>query len=82
MYVYVCICICVCVVFVCCTLCYRLSNPETRNPAYKGQDALAVYDPDAAIVVGQVQKSAAFDATELPGKQQAGVGEARGRRIR
>jgi hypothetical protein len=30
---------------------------------------LVVYDPDAAIVVSQVQKSAAFDATELPGKQ-------------
>jgi hypothetical protein len=30
---------------------------------------VVVYDPDAAIVVRQVQKSAAFNATELPGKQ-------------
>jgi hypothetical protein len=62
----------------------RLSNPEKRNTAYKvstveldpalsalarqGHDALAIYDPDVEIVPAEVQKSTAFDATELPGE--------------
>lgn len=44
----------------------RLSNMEKRNPAYKGHEDLAVYDPHVEIERAAIQKSTAFDATEKP----------------
>ena len=44
----------------------RLSNPEKRNNAYKGHDALAIYDPSTEIKKKVIAKSTAFDATEKP----------------
>lgn len=42
-----------------------LTSYEKRHAAYKGHFGLEVYDPDAPLIKTEVQKSSAFDATEI-----------------
>jgi hypothetical protein len=53
----------------------RLSAMEKRNPAYKGHDALVVYDCNVEIQRTEIQKSTAFDATEKPAIVGSALGD-------
>ena len=43
----------------------RLSNPEKRNFAYKGNETLSIYDPDVPVMRAELLKSDAFGPTDV-----------------
>ena len=43
----------------------RLTNPEKRNFAYKGNEHLSIYDPDVPVPRAELLKSDAFGPTDL-----------------